>query len=66
LTLFDLVGREGPATSPTLARRLEQNQARLEEDLRELDALGFFERTIGGDGEVRWALHGGVVRDEEE
>jgi hypothetical protein len=40
-------------------RQLEQNQARLEEDLRELDALGFFERTIGGDGEGRWALHGG-------
>jgi predicted transcriptional regulator len=54
LTLFDLVRREGPATSSTLARLLDQERARIEESLRELEAVGLVEPATGGDGEVRW------------
>jgi hypothetical protein len=53
LTLFDLVRRAGPLTSSTLAQHLDQTQARVEQNLRELESLGFVERATDGD-EACW------------
>ena len=55
LTLFDLVRREGPVTSITLAQRTDQGEAGVDDHLRELESLGFVEKTVDEAGEVRWA-----------
>ena len=55
LTLFDLVRREGPVASTALAQRTDQDQAAVDDHLRELEAAGFVEKTAGEDGELRWA-----------
>src|SRR5262245_46513456 len=53
LTLFDLVRREGGATSTVLARRTGHDEAAIDEHLRELESLGMVEsRAV--DGEIRW------------
>jgi predicted transcriptional regulator len=54
LTLFDVVRREGPATSSWLAQRLDQDRAWIDESLRELESHGFVEQQAGIDGEARW------------
>jgi DNA-binding MarR family transcriptional regulator len=54
LTLFDAVRREGPVTSNALARRTDQDQETVDDHLRELESVGFVEKTAGEDGEVRW------------
>lgn len=54
LTLFDLVRREGPVTSNALAQRTDQAQQTVDDHLRELESVGFVEKTVGDDGEVRW------------
>jgi DNA-binding MarR family transcriptional regulator len=54
LTLFDLVRREGPVTSNALAQRTDQDQETVDDHLRELESVGFVEKTAGEDGEVRW------------
>ena len=55
LTLFDLVRREGPVASIKLAQRTDRDQATVDDHLRELESLGFVEKTVDEDGEVRWA-----------
>jgi DNA-binding MarR family transcriptional regulator len=57
LTLFDLVRREGPVASKTLAQRTGQDQATVDDHLRELESLGFVEETASEDGEVRWTTN---------
>ncbi|HEY6150582.1 MAG TPA: helix-turn-helix domain-containing protein [Gaiellaceae bacterium] len=54
LALFDLVRREGPATSSTLARRLDRDAAWIDENLGALEGLGLVESDAGA-GEVRWS-----------
>lgn len=54
LTLFDLVGREGPVASEALARRTDRDQATVDNHLRDLESVGFVEKTVGEHGEVRW------------
>jgi DNA-binding transcriptional ArsR family regulator len=54
LTLFDLVRREGPVSSAALAQRTNQDQATVDIHLRDLESVGFVEKTAGEDGEVRW------------
>jgi DNA-binding MarR family transcriptional regulator len=54
LTLFDLVRREGPVTSSTLAQRTDQDRATVDDHVRELESVGIIEKTAGEDGEVRW------------
>jgi DNA-binding MarR family transcriptional regulator len=54
LTLFDLVRRDGPVASRTLAQGTDQDEAAVNDQLRELEAFGFVEKTAGEDGEVRW------------
>jgi hypothetical protein len=54
LTLFDLVRREGPVSSGALAQSTDRDQATVVDRLRELESLGFVEKTAGEDGEVRW------------
>jgi DNA-binding MarR family transcriptional regulator len=54
LTLFDLVRREGPITSKALAQRTDEEKATVDDHLRELESVGFVEKTAGEDGEVRW------------
>jgi DNA-binding transcriptional ArsR family regulator len=55
LTLFDLVRREGPATSSSLAQRVDRDAAWVDENLAVLEELGLVEK----DGEARWSA---VVR----
>jgi Helix-turn-helix domain len=54
LTLFDLVRREGPATSRTLAQRVDRDEASIDEHLRELESHDFIEGSAGADGQMRW------------
>jgi DNA-binding transcriptional ArsR family regulator len=54
LTLFDLVRREGPVTSSALGQRTDQDQETVDDHLRELESVGFVEKTAGEGGEVRW------------
>jgi DNA-binding transcriptional ArsR family regulator len=54
LTLFDLVRREGSVASTALAQATEQDQATVDDHLRELESVGVVEKTAGEDGEVRW------------
>ena len=54
LTLFDLIRREGPVASTALAQRTDHDQGTVDDHLRELESLGFVEKTVGEDGEVRW------------
>ncbi len=54
LTLFDLVRRDGPVASNALAQSTDQDRATVDDHLRELESLGFVEKTVGEDGEVRW------------
>jgi DNA-binding transcriptional ArsR family regulator len=53
LTLFDLVRREGPATSAMLAQRTDQDEASIEEHLRQLESVGVIEETASDD-DLRW------------
>jgi predicted transcriptional regulator len=55
LTLFDVVRREGPATSSTLAERVDRDAAWIDENLRVLETLGLVEAEAGADDEVRWS-----------
>ena len=55
LTLFDVVRREGPATSSTLAQRLDRDAAWIDENLGALEGLGLVESDAGAAGEVRWS-----------
>jgi predicted transcriptional regulator len=55
LTLFDIVRREGPATSSTLAQRLDRDAAWIDENLGALEGLGLVESDAGVAGEVRWS-----------
>jgi len=55
LTLFDLVRRDGPVASRTLAQRTDQDQATVDDHLRELESVGFIEQAAGEDGQVRWS-----------
>ena len=57
LTLFDLVRREGPVASDALAQRTDQDQATVNDHLRELETFGFIEKTDGEGAEVRWTTH---------
>lgn len=54
LTLFDLVRRQGPVTSDGLAQRTDRDRETVDAHLRELESVGFIEKTSGDDGEVRW------------
>jgi DNA-binding transcriptional ArsR family regulator len=54
LTLFDLVRRERPVTGIALAKSTDQDQATVDDHLRELESLGFIEKTADEEGEVRW------------
>jgi predicted transcriptional regulator len=55
LTLFDVVRREGPATSSTLAQRLDRDAAWIDENLGALEGLGLVESDAGAAGDVRWS-----------
>jgi hypothetical protein len=55
LTLFDLVRREGTATSATLARVADRDRPSVENDLRELESLGLIEEIAGVHGEAAWS-----------
>jgi predicted transcriptional regulator len=59
LTLFDVVRREGPATSSTLGECLDRDAAWIEENLGALEALGLVEKDADGAGAARWSA---VVR----
>jgi DNA-binding transcriptional ArsR family regulator len=54
LRLFDLVRREGPVTTATLAQRIDRDRAQVEESLRELQSIGLVERSRSDDGEACW------------
>jgi hypothetical protein len=49
------VRREGPATSSTLAQRLDRDAAWIDENLGALEGLGLVESDAGAAGEVRWS-----------
>jgi DNA-binding transcriptional ArsR family regulator len=54
LTLFDLVRRQGPATSTALAQHTDEDPATIEDHLRVLESVGLVEEA-GTDGDaVRW------------
>ena len=55
LTLFDLVGRHGPATSAELAQQADQDRASVDDHLRELESVGLVEQSDTDGGEVSWA-----------
>jgi Helix-turn-helix domain len=55
LTLFDLIRREGTATSATLARVADRDRPSVEDDLRELESLGLIEATAGVHGDAVWS-----------
>jgi predicted transcriptional regulator len=54
LTLFDLVRRNGPVTSATLAERSHRDESTVEGHLRTLEALGLVEQSAAA-SEVHWA-----------
>jgi DNA-binding transcriptional ArsR family regulator len=54
LTLVRSVRREGPVASTELARATDQDQAMVDDHLRELEAVGVVEKTAVEDGEARW------------
>jgi DNA-binding transcriptional ArsR family regulator len=54
LTLFDLVRREGRATSMMLAQRTDQDEASVDAHLRELESLGLVEGVTTETGEAGW------------
>jgi hypothetical protein len=55
LTLFDAVRRQGPITTAALARSTDQDQAVVEDHLRELVSLGLLDGERDEDGELQWS-----------
>ena len=54
LTLFDLVRRQGPATSTALAQHTDEDTASIDDHLRMLESVGLVEEAGTDGGEVRW------------
>lgn len=54
LTLFDVVGREGPITSATAATRTGRDLGSVEEHLRALESIGLVESETDG-RDTRWS-----------
>jgi DNA-binding transcriptional ArsR family regulator len=55
LTLFDLVRRHGPVTSAELAQQTREDLAAVDDQLRELEAVGLVGQVVADAGEVCWA-----------
>lgn len=55
LRLFDLVRRDGPVTSATIARQLERGPTHVEQGLRELESAGLVDAAANDDGLVYWS-----------
>lgn len=54
LTLFDLVRRQGPATSRALAEHMNEDPASIDDHLRVLESVGLVDEAGTDRGEVRW------------